>query len=193
MWQQLVRAVKDRKHGWHLMQVGTRSRDGTPDIRTVVMRRAVREDALVAFHSDRRSPKVIAIAAYPTVALHWYDASRKEQLRATARAVVHRNDAVADEAWLRTGVNSRRCYLAPHAPSTPSEDATPNLPEDLTRRPPTADESEAGRANFVVVRCAVERLDWLSLKHSGHTRASFQRTASAAEPGIGFTGTFLEP
>ena len=169
-WAQLVRATHDRKHGFRQVGLATIGLDGWPRVRTVVLRGAEEAGRWVRMHTDARSPKVREIAADPRVAVLAYDRSRKLQVRLEGRAAVHRSGEVADRAWARTPLMSRRCYLAPGAPSEVREHVDANLPPELTTRDPTADESEAGRSRFAVVEVAVERVDALHLAHAGHAR-----------------------
>jgi len=172
-WSALEAAVPDGRHGWHLMTVASGGRGSAPDVRTVVMRQASPADRTIAFHTDRRSAKVPVLHSEPEVGLLWYDRERRIQLRATARATIHQDDDLADEAWARSSLSSRRCYLAPHPPSEVLESFSANLPEDLLHRAPGEADSESGRRHFAVVRCLLDSAELLQLRHDGHVRARF--------------------
>jgi hypothetical protein len=47
------------------------------------------------------------------------------------------------------------------------------LPDNLTEREPTKEESEIGRANFVVVTSTIEEIDCLEMNVCGHRRSLF--------------------
>ena len=174
-WAELARAVVDRKHVWHTPTLVSIGLDGAPVARTVVMRCASEEFAEIRCHTDRRSPKIAEIARDDRVSWHFYAPELKLQLRLRARATVHLDDGVADDAWAKASLSSRRCYLAPSAPSTVCAAPSPNLPEHLLKRVPTLEESLPGRANFAVVSTKVEEVDWLWLASEGHQRARFTR------------------
>lgn len=176
-WTRLGRAVRDRRHPWRLPVLATIDAAGAPTARTVVLREAGREDAVLACHTDRRSPKVAEIAADPRVAWTFYDPGSKLQVRASGLATVHlaaEDDPIALERWQATSLPSRRCYLAPRTPGAVCDVPSANLPDGLDARNPDLDESEAGRANFAVLRTRIARFDVLTLHASGHERASFE-------------------
>lgn len=173
----LARAVVDAKHEWHLPVVTTIGLDGGPEARTVVLRGADFEATTgptLRFHTDRRSGKIEEIERDPRVGVLFYERRHKVQVRVGGRAVVHRDDAVADKAWARTAISSRRCYLAPHSPSATLDAWDPNLPEDWRHAVPDAETCEAGRANFAAIVVRVETLERLELHHDGHVRSRWR-------------------
>ena len=181
-WRALVRGAADRKHAFHQPVLATVDELGLPTARTVVLRRVEPEARLIICHTDRRSPKVTQLERTPTAAWAFYAPKSRVQVRASGatRVEMPGSSALADQAWERTRLMSRRCYLAPHEPSRRAEQPSPNLPETLLEGTPSEAESEVGRANFAVVVTRVDRLDWLRLKHDGHRRALFTWGGSAA-------------
>jgi hypothetical protein len=95
-----------------------------------------------------------------------------------ASATAHFDDQVADDAWAKSSLSSRRCYLAPNAPGAICEQPSPNLPEHLLGRIPTLEESLSGRAHFAAVTTIVDEIDWLWLAADGHRRARFTRVGT---------------
>lgn len=180
LWGLLERGAADRRHGFHLPAVATVGADGRPGLRTVVLRAVERQARALRFHTDARSPKLAELRAEPRVALLFYDPAEQTQLRIAARAEVHRDDALAAAAWRATGPFSRRCYLQRAGPGRPLPGPDSALPPDLERRPPTPEESEAGRGNFAAVRCRASEIDWFYLCARGHRRARFAWDASGA-------------
>jgi 3-hydroxyisobutyrate dehydrogenase len=94
---------------------------------------------------------------------------------------------MVDRAWSATRLMSRRCYLAPFAPSIDVDHPTPNLPDALVDRDPTQEESESGRAHFAVVRTVAHQIEWLVLHHAGNRRAMLDWT------GGGWSARWLAP
>lgn len=188
VWAALARGKADRKHAYHQPVIATTDAEGRPDARTVVLRFVDRATSTLGFHTDARSPKLDHLRLAPTLAWHFYDPGAKTQLRIRAEASIHTDDPIADEAWAATRLFSRRCYLAPRPPSLPAARPSPNLPEDLLETDPDHDRSEAGRANFAVVRARILEIDWLWLRRGGHLRARFTGGPDA-DPGF----TWLEP
>jgi pyridoxamine 5'-phosphate oxidase len=188
LWNELGRGVVDRRHGFHVPTLSTIGLDGAPCARAVVLRRIDAGRGEIQCHTDVRSGKAAEIAREPRVAWHFYDESRKLQLRVSATAELLAHGAVADDAWACSAVTSRRCYLAPRAPGAVCDAPSPNLPEGVRDRRPTDEETLPGRANFAVVLTRATAIDWLSLASEGHQRARFTRGADGA-----WQGCWLEP
>jgi pyridoxamine 5'-phosphate oxidase len=180
-----------KRHAWHLLEEATRNRrssfrtltlgtvcDGLPELRTVTLRGLEVAAEVIWFHVDLRSPKVAQMRAEPRVALAGYGLKEHFQIRLRGLATIHGGDAVAAEAWEKTPLLARRCYLAPFAPSSGSETFSPNVPEFLRDREPTEEESTPGFENFGVARIEVIELDAMETALVGHRRARFQKISA---------------
>ncbi len=187
-WAALEAGAQQSKHPFHTPVVATAGA-GDCDARVVVLRRASSEARELAFHTDARAPKVRLLQACHTTAWVFYDPAAKVQVRAKGTTTVHIGDAAAAQAWARTKLMSRRCYLAETAPSTPADEPTSGLPAAFRTRSPTAQESEAGFVNFALCVTTVMRLEWLYLSARGHRRAAFAWDAGAAQ----WRGHWLTP
>lgn len=167
-WSLVSRGVKDRRSPFHTPTLATVGDDGRPDLRTLVLRGANEGERTLRFHTDRRAGKLRQIVAEPRVAVHFYDAGRKLQLRMDGRASFETADAgTGAEAWERTRDFSRACYRVQPAPGSVIEEghayAMPNEPRD----------AEEGRENFAVLLVRVDEVEALYLAASGHRRARF--------------------
>ena len=189
IWSELEGAAKDRRHGFHVPALASIGRDGSPQARSVVLRRVLRETGELHFHTDLRSPKVAEIAVDPRIAWLLYDAGRRLQLRIEAEAVVVRDGPRVDEAWARSALSSRRCYLAPHAPGEIAEEWIANIPAALVARVPTEEESAAGRVHFGLIVTKATSIEWLFLASEGHRRARF----TIDEDRISWSARWLAP
>ena len=171
VWKNLDLGTLQRRHPFHQSVFATIC-DREPSLRTVVLRRFWRRPPMLAFHSHKSSPKVNQIKANPNVYWLFYHPEEKLQVRIKGIATIHSGDELAEEQWQSTELFSRRCYVgAP--PTQPSKRPTSGLPEDLINRDPTREESEVGRANFVVVTSTVKEIDCLELAVRGHRRSLF--------------------
>ncbi|NNC47984.1 MAG: flavin-binding protein [Sphingomonas sp.] len=157
----------------HVPVVGTA--DG--DMRIMVLRDYDPETRTLRFHTDARSPKVATIEADPAMGVLFYDKAAKVQIRCRGRGRIERTGAIADAAWAAGTNFAKRCYLAPQAPSSASEEPTSNLPSEYENAEPDDAAVKAGRENFSVLLIELERIDWLHLAHSGHRRAVFDGDA----------------
>ena len=190
IWRMLQEAASTRHHGFHLPTLATVNKSGAPEARIVVLRGADRAGRYVTCHTDARAPKVAQIDEQALSAWVFYDADAGIQVRAMGRVVVldPAIDAFAREAWQGTNLSSRRCYMAPKAPSSECDAPSPNLPEGVRDRLPTEVESQAGQVNFRVLKATIEKLDYLHLAHDGHIRARFDYGSDGK-----MTSTWLEP
>ena len=171
IWKHLDLGVLQRRHPFHLPVFGTIC-DLEPSLRIVVLRRFWRRPPQLAFHSHTGAPKIEQIKANSNVYWLFYNPEEKFQIRIKGKAEIHTDDELADEQWLATELFSRRCYIG-EAPTQPSKKPTSGLPDDLTEREPTKEESEIGRANFVVVTSTIKEIDCFELDVRGHRRSLF--------------------
>jgi len=175
-WARLLAGARGRSDPFHQGVLANASPDG-PQARYAVLRAVDPGTGTVAFHTDRRSPKVAQLRADPRVT--WCFFGHGEQLRLSGTVQLHLDDAPADAAWAASGRSSRQNYAGANAPGTsvgePGEGGPPGLGS-----PPPDDAGQAfARGNFVFARLRVESLDWLSLSAQGHVRARFERAGPA--------------
>ena len=177
-WTRLLNASLRAKDAFRTAALATQSRATQPGTetaqRTVVLRQTDRQTQAVFFHSDRRADKTGQIEAQPRVSCLFYDDRSRIQLRLQGTATVFMNDATADEHWNKLPVSSRKSYFSLLTPGSVQAEPTDGLPENLQNRVlPTPAQSEAGRANFAVIRVQITFMDWLWLGENGHRRAQF--------------------
>ncbi|WP_439547776.1 pyridoxamine 5'-phosphate oxidase family protein [Falsiroseomonas sp.] len=158
----VARGVADRRHPFHTPVLATTGLDGTPQARTVVLRGIDPATRQLRLHTDARAGKVAELAAEPRATLMFYDAGAQLQLRLGGRATLHRDDALADEAWAASRDFSRMCYAIEPAPGQ-AVPAPPAAPLD----------SQAGRPHFCAVILHLHTLESLHLAAGGHRRARF--------------------
>jgi hypothetical protein len=84
--------------------------------------------------------------------------------------------------------SSKRCYLAPHPPSSSASELSHNLPADVLGRVLGDDDVAAGRDHFAVVGCMIRELDLLVVAPEGHRRAQY-----AFDDGGLTSSTWLHP
>ena len=171
IWKNLDLGTLDRKHPFHLPTFAT-VEDNAPSLRTVVLRRFWRKPARLAFHTHLGSPKIAQLQANPNVYWIFYHHEERLQVRIKAFAEIHTNGELHEEQWLATELFSRRCYIG-EPPTQTSKNPTSGLPEALIDRKPTPEESESGKANFVVVTTKIKEIDCLEMNVKGHRRSLF--------------------
>jgi pyridoxamine 5'-phosphate oxidase len=172
IWKNLDLGTLQRKHPFHLPVFGSVA-DNEPSLRIVVLRRFWRRPPMLAFHAHSGSPKIEQLRTNPNVYWLFFHPEDRFQVRIKGKAELHTNDELADEQWLTTELFSRRCYVG-EAPTQESKKPTSGLPEGLIDREPTHEESEEGRANFVVVTSTIDEIDCLEMNVKGHRRSLFK-------------------
>jgi 3-hydroxyisobutyrate dehydrogenase len=171
-WIQLVNGAIKSRSPFHTPCVATLNKVSL-SMRTVVLRKALPLSKELRFHTDIRSNKWIELQNNDKISALFYDASTRVQIRINGKAVLHFNDEMTSEAWQKTTLSSRRCYLTEASPSSFSEIPTSGLSEIIEQENFSLQDSEAGAKYFGIVSIHVESLEWLWLNHAGHRRAFF--------------------
>lgn len=171
VWTRLLRGVGDRHSPARHPAFATVAPDGTPEIRTVVLRAADPVAGRLDVHTDLRSAKVAALRHNPNAALHVWDSTAHLQTRIAALVEVMTGDAVAS-LWQQVPETSQAAYGTMPAPGTPIAAAL-------------AYHKSPDPAAFVVLRCTVQAIDALQLGPN-HRRARFDRID-------GWRGQWLAP
>ncbi|MDP3392746.1 pyridoxamine 5'-phosphate oxidase family protein [Sediminibacterium sp.] len=171
-WNRLVNGAIKSRDAFHTPCVGSISK-GELSMRTVVLRKALPLERELRFHTDIRSRKWEELSLNNSISALFYDVSARIQLRVKGKAILHFNDEITLEAWQKTSLSSRRCYLTLYPPSSFSDIPTSGLSEDIEQEKFTLEESECGQQHFGIVDIQVESIDWLWLNHAGHRRAYF--------------------
>lgn len=171
-WDRLFIGATKSRDSFHTPCVATINQ-GDVSIRTVVLRKAIPSTKELRFHTDIRSRKWAELEQNNSISALFYDASARIQLRVKGKAILHVNNEITSEAWQKTTLSSRKCYLTAFSPSSFTESSTSGLSEDIEQENFTLLESEVGQKNFGIVSIKVESIDWLWLNHAGHRRAFF--------------------
>lgn len=171
-WNRLVNGAVKSRDPLHTPCVATHSGNDI-SLRTVVLRKAIHESRELRFHTDTRSKKWQELSFNPTISALFYDAADRIQIRVKGRAELHFNNDLTNNAWQKTSLSSRRCYLTNFDPSSFTQNPTSGLPKHIEQENFTLEESEIGFQNFGIVSIQVQNIDWLWLHHAGHRRAYF--------------------
>ena len=171
-WDRLETGANKSRNAFHTPCMATLHQDEV-SLRTVVLRKALAKERELRFHTDIRSPKWQELSLNPAISALFYDAIDRIQLRVKGKAVLHHTNEITAEAWQKTSLSSRKCYLTLFSPSSFTEESTSGLTDDIEHENFTVAESESGYSNFGIVSIHVQSIDWLWLNHAGHRRAYF--------------------
>jgi len=171
-WDRLVTGAVKSRTPFHTPSIAT-LHQGEVSLRTVVLRKTLPTERELRFHTDIRSPKWQELSQNPSISALFYDAVDRIQLRVKGKAVLHQTNEITAEAWQKTSLSSRKCYLTLFSPSSLTDESTSGLTDDIEHENFTLAESESGYSNFGIVSIHVQSIDWLWLNHAGNRRAFF--------------------
>ena len=172
IWSLLQRGVADRNEDFRLPVVIVSATDSAEG-RIVVLRGAFKDKNILRFHTDFRSSKIKSLKENKKIYFVFYNKKRKIQVRAEGVAIVHKDNEITKEAWTKTQMMSRKCYLSPRAPGDFINDSASDLSKDMGNEIPTYEQSEIGYKNFCVIESKIKSFEWLYLASQGHRRAKF--------------------
>ena len=172
IWSLLQRGVADRNEDFRLPVVIVSTPDSAEG-RIVVLRGAFKDKNILRFHTDFRSSKIKSLKENKKIYFVFYNKKRKIQVRAEGIAIVHKDNEITKEAWTKTQMMSRKCYLSPQAPGDFINDSASDLSKDMGNEIPTYEQSEIGYKNFCVIESKIKSFEWLYLASQGHRRAKF--------------------
>jgi pyridoxamine 5'-phosphate oxidase len=176
-WAMLKEATINRRKPCHLANIATIGLNGSPKVRTVVLRDADVVNRTIRFHTDARSQKVAELAANPNLEAHFYDQPANIQLRLSGVAIVEATDQpTARQAWGNARDMSKVCYRLDAGPGS-----TLDTGDGYGYLPYENDESDPGEAQFRTVTVRVERMDVVVLKFGANRRAVFEIVDGAVE------------
>ncbi len=165
IWDMLVQGVVDAGHPARQPTFATTSPDGWPEARTVVLRGADTDAAIVSIYTDLHSDKVKSLQATPRAALHIWHPEKALQLRLQTEIEIASGPAVRP-LWERVPNHSQQSYGVTPPPGAPIENALDYVKD------PNPD-------TFAVVHCKIMHIDAVHLGDD-HRRVSFSRVRNWA-------------
>ncbi len=165
VWDALA-AATSRRTAFTLAGLATVSGDGTPQVRSVILRAWDPARGVLAFATDERSTKVRELRAEPRVALVLWDDEAQVQVRLAGQATVVADLAERRRRWERLGPGTRRGYATTTAPGAA-----------VDGRVAQDDDEAAWFARFAWVEVVVDRVDRLDLSADPHDRMVAERGA----------------
>ncbi len=171
-WQQLSRAVHDKRHPFRTPVFCSSTAQGQPHARSLVLRKVVEQQQLWCY-TDQRSRKVAEIGQNAQVQWHFWHPRQQLQLLLWGRArFLPAEEAVA--IFQTMPKHSRKTYATLAAPGTLQKEPTDGLPAHW----PTAElaDTDYAAANFQVIVTEVVEADLLLLRREGHLRLRAERS-----------------
>ena len=169
-WDELANAARSRSP-FNFLQLATSGLDGSPQLRTVVLRRCDPKEGTITFITDTRSPKAIEIGRDPRVSLLGFDPARMIQLRLSGDAQLITDEQERHEIWAALPERTTALFKMPLAPGTAIDDDGDALHRAALDNPDVA----FARLAVIIVR--LSRLEWLDVSGEDHLRWASELTA----------------
>lgn len=167
-WACMEAGAAPGKSRFSMVQVANIGEDGRPRARTVVIRNVDVAARTLAFHTDRRSPKVKELQSDPRVTVVGYDMEAGQQVRIEGAARLHIADSEALAAWGESRAEARVGYRRQNAPGEALAD--PKMGDAQADALTPADQT-LGFDRFCWVVIQATKVDWLSLSSPDHRRS----------------------
>jgi len=175
IWKCLDKGVNDRFSDYHTFSLAT-SPKNIAEIRTVVLRGYDRKNKSIIFHTNNLTNKISEIQNNPSVGALFYDRKAKIQIRCNGDAVINNMDQYCKERWDKMSSQSKECY---YQNISPGDDIKyPSIVKNKLENTLSKD--------FTVITININKIDWLYLSSTGHTRAKFLKND-------GFSGQWIAP
>ena len=95
----LAHAASDPSSPFRTVSVATIGHDGTPQVRTMIMRGFSADDMTVDLYTDYRSTKVRGLEQNPDIQILMYDATSQTQMRISGKTELHCENDLANALW----------------------------------------------------------------------------------------------
>ena len=160
IWKELGRASVDHHHAWRTPVLATVGCDGSPNARTVVLRKVDANQQTLCVYTDARSEKVIELAKEPKAVFAFWSARLNWQLRVKVAISVTTEGPELQAFWQRVQQSASAAdYMSPVATGTERPEAY------------RIADTRSGGHHFALLSASVLETDWLELGQSGHRRA----------------------
>lgn len=157
IWAELTAAVHKKDHAWRTPALATRTTDGQPTMRTVVLRDVDADKWQCHFYTDKRSVKCQQIQAKPSGELLFWCPILKWQLRAKVDYHLLTSGPLVEKIWQQISVTAAaNDYLSLQPPGSELSEKASGIAETPT---------------LGVIIATVRQIDWLALSKASHKRA----------------------
>ncbi|MFO0463229.1 MAG: pyridoxamine 5'-phosphate oxidase family protein [Burkholderiales bacterium] len=170
-WTLLEAGTKDRRSAFHAPSVASIGLEGSPQQRTMILRKVDVINRRLRFNTDLRSTKIQELNVSPAVSILAYSAADKVQLRLSGLSHLDASSAVADAVWSAMRDQSRAAYAQPAVPGATIKAPPAYVPPLEIRIGETA--SVTAREHFCLLHVEITSLEWVYLHLHGNRRAHF--------------------
>ena len=125
-------AIKNGSSLFHTFTLSSLNAD-FPELRTIVLRNLAINPLQIYFNADYRSPKVQELINHKYCSALFYDINRRVQVRFKCKATIHYQNDISKKVWVKTALQSRKCYMGSFAPSQKLDKWDPNIPKEYLK------------------------------------------------------------
>lgn len=165
IWKSIRVGAGPTRSPFTIWQLATLGLDGSPQIRSIVLRSADEDARLLSFHTDRRSAKIKEIEADPRVSLVSLDLQNYAQLRVSGVAVLSQDQNEMQRLWAEAKPHTLILYQAPLAPATVIDSPGQGQVQQASKT--------SGFENFALIQIQVSKIEYLDITPGNHQRALF--------------------
>ncbi len=164
IWDLFHQGTKNRKSSFHYPTIATKGVK-TFNLRTVILRKVVREKRIITFYTDFRSNKVKELKHNKQLALHIYDKKNNIQIQAEGASKIINKKKINQEIWDLLPNYSKAIYLSKKAPGSKIKYEKEAL-EYL--------DYAKGYENFTIVKAKIRKIIFLQLNKEINRKALFK-------------------
>lgn len=158
--EDLKKASQTIGHPFRYFTLATTDSNGTPRLRTLVLREVDEQLNLIAY-TDKRSTKVTHINKYNIVGLLFFDHDRLIQLSIRAKAQIITDQDILRNTWAKIPQKSRKEYMTEMAPG--KEIKTPEKIDFLKEK-----------HFFTMIKLTPHKIEYLGLNRPNNIRILFK-------------------
>ena len=162
-WAQISRGKADKKSPARHPTFVTSSMDGSPNARTLVMRRFDRKNYQIEFHTDTASSKMMVLEENPRAVIHIWLPKAQLQIQMNVNVEVNVGDVTIPN-WRNVPNNSRVAYGTIPSPG-------------VVIGSPLAYDYAPSQKRFAVLICHIQSIQLLLLGEK-HIRANYKKTTN---------------
>lgn len=165
IWNSIRVGASPTRSPFTMWQLATLGLDGSPQIRSIVLRGADENARLLTFHTDRRSAKVKEIEADPRVSLISLDLENYAQLRVSGIAILSQDQNEMQRLWDEARPHTLILYQAPLAPATAIDNPEQGHVQQASEK--------SGFEHFALIQIKISKVEYLDITPGNHQRSLF--------------------
>ncbi len=169
-WKILEKGVENATAPARYVSFATMGLDGYPQARTLVLRGANRDLAVVEIYTDAATTKIAELEKTPKAAVLAWDREALFQIRLSVDVEIAEGPP---EVWAQFPEPAMQNYGGLPTPGTPMKSAQDYI-------------AGADKSRFATLSCSIQSIDTVYLGPDLHRRAAFSRAD-------GFKGTWVAP